>query len=211
MGINSTGVSYDFGQMGVAFISGTGSFNPPAGMVIVAITSVNATAAEFDDSGGLISELDANGNSPWLTTEADAHGVGVINDTLKGHNNSDTSNNITLNGSNSNIKVGMILQSALLFPRSLTNPYVVKSISGTTLVAAKKLTPTITAPAAAAVASGGGGEDIFFLENGGGQGVGGVKINDSAAKLSLAEGTTIYGRWTGGKLSAGQVIIYFGF
>ena len=37
MGINSTEVSYGFGQMGSAFLNDTGAFEPPTGSVVVAI------------------------------------------------------------------------------------------------------------------------------------------------------------------------------
>jgi len=212
MGINSQGVSYDFGQMGVAFVNGTDSFHPPTGMVIVAITSVSggSTDTTFADSGGLISELDANGNSPWLTTEADAHGTGIsAAQNAHNDNGSNATGVITLAGADANIKVGMIVEQSTMCPRSLTNPYVVKSISGTTLTVAKKLAPTITAAVAGNLATSDAAA-IHFFENNGGQGFGGKQVAASSS-LALADGTTVYGRWTGGKLASGAVIVYFGF
>tara|TARA_R100001129_G_C5270643_1_gene234017 strand:+ start:224 stop:856 length:633 start_codon:yes stop_codon:yes gene_type:complete len=210
MGINSQGVSYDFGQMGVAFVNGTDSFHPPTGMVIVAITAVGGTTdVTFADTVGLISELDANGNSPWFTTAADAHGTGIsAAQDAHNDNGSNATGVITLTSADANIKVGMIVEQSTMCPRSLTNPYVVKSISGTTLTVAKKLTPTITAAVAGNLAS--GGAAIHFFENNGGQGFGGKQVAASSS-LALADGTTVYGRWTGGKLAGGAVIVYFGF
>ena len=37
MGLNSTEVSYGFGQMGSAYLADTGAYEPPAGKVIVSI------------------------------------------------------------------------------------------------------------------------------------------------------------------------------
>ena len=44
MGINSTEVSYGFGQMGSIFSDGTGALTPPSGKVFVAITFLADTA-----------------------------------------------------------------------------------------------------------------------------------------------------------------------
>ena len=43
MGINSTEVSYSFGQLGSAFCNTTGAFTPPTGKVIVGIQFVGDT------------------------------------------------------------------------------------------------------------------------------------------------------------------------
>ena len=42
MGINSTEVSFGFGQMGSAYLDDTGAYTPPTGKIIVAITIVAA-------------------------------------------------------------------------------------------------------------------------------------------------------------------------
>lgn len=41
MGINSTEVSYGFGQMGSGFVDDTGAFTPPTGKVIVAVQFIS--------------------------------------------------------------------------------------------------------------------------------------------------------------------------
>tara|TARA_Y100000004_G_scaffold68733_1_gene77116 strand:+ start:273 stop:896 length:624 start_codon:yes stop_codon:yes gene_type:complete len=207
MGINSQGTAYDFGQMGSMLVTGTNAFYPPKNMVIVAITSLDSDT-DFNNTNGLISELDEDGNSPWVTTDADAHGTGV-SAAQNAHN--DNGNNatgvITLAGADANIKVGMIVEQSTMCPRSLTDPYIVKSISGTTLTVAKESNPRSTAATAGDLASGSAAA-IHFFENTGGQGFGGIELDDS---VQLPAGATIYGRWTGGKLAAGSIIAYFGF
>lgn len=51
MGINSTEVSYGFGQLGSVYTSG-GSVKPPTNKVFVAITMLEDT--KFDGTGGLV-------------------------------------------------------------------------------------------------------------------------------------------------------------
>jgi len=46
MGLNSTEVSYGFGQMGSAFLKDTSAFTPPTGSVIVAIQVIET--CDFD-------------------------------------------------------------------------------------------------------------------------------------------------------------------
>tara|TARA_Y100001938_G_scaffold147909_1_gene230242 strand:- start:1825 stop:2454 length:630 start_codon:yes stop_codon:yes gene_type:complete len=209
MGMNSQGVAYDFGQLGSMFVNGTDAFYPPKEMVIVAITALHATDTDFADSGGLISELDEQGNSPWVTTEADAHGTGV-SAAQNAHNDSGSNDTgvITLASSDANIKVGMIVEQSTMCPRSLTDPYIVKSISGTTLTVTKKSSTGATTATAGNLASGAAAA-IHFFENHGGQGFGGIQ--STASNMQIPGGTTIYGRWTGGKLAAGSVIVYFGY
>ena len=212
MGQNSTEVAYGFGQMGSVLVDGTNAFYPPKGYVIVAITALADTV--FNATGGLVSELDENSNSPWITTDADAHGSGIIAATT-GHNNNGNSDHdtgeITLGAASTKIKKGMIVESDTLCPRSLTDPFVVLSHDGTTtaqgLVIAKQSNPNAAVDHAGNVASG-AAETLYILENHGGQGRGGVEMD---ASNIIPKGVTIYGRWTAGKLNAaGGVIAYFG-
>ena len=207
MGINSTGVSYDFGQLGSMFVSGTTVFYPPKGMVIIAITSLQDTA-EFNNAG-LISELDEHSNSPWMTTATAAHGTGV-SAAQNAHNDGGSNDTgvITLASSDTNITNGMIVEQGTMCPRSLTDPYIVKEIDGTTLTVAKKSNRGAAAATAANLA-GGAAAAIYFFENTGGQGFGGIQ--STASNMQIPGGTTIYGRWTGGKLAAGSIIVYFGY
>ena len=55
MGINSTEVSYGFGQLGSAYTTnGQAAIKPPTGKVFVAITMLADTV--FDSDGGLVAE-----------------------------------------------------------------------------------------------------------------------------------------------------------
>ena len=55
MGINSTEVSYGFGQLGSAYTTASSdAITPPTGKVFVAITMLADTV--FDSSGGLVAE-----------------------------------------------------------------------------------------------------------------------------------------------------------
>ena len=55
MGINSTEVSYQFGQLGSVFTKASSSaIVPPTGKVFVAITMLDNT--KFDSTGGLVAE-----------------------------------------------------------------------------------------------------------------------------------------------------------
>ena len=160
MGQNSTEVAYGFGQMGSMLVDGTSAFYPPKGYVIVAITALDDAVA-FNATNGLISELDENGNSPWISTDADAHGSGIIAATT-GHNNNGNADHdtgeITLGAASTKIKKGMIVESATLCPRSLTDPFVVLSHDGSTtaegLIIAKQSDPNTAVDHAGNVASG---------------------------------------------------------
>ena len=60
MPINSTEVSYGFGQMGSVYATASQEeINPPVGTVFVAITFLADTV--FDDDGGLVAETRVNG------------------------------------------------------------------------------------------------------------------------------------------------------
>ena len=82
MGINSTEVSYGFGQLGSVFIDDNGPSKPPTGKVFVAIQFL--TDCTFNGSGGLVAESFVNalggGSSTagdteynYITTEGAAH------------------------------------------------------------------------------------------------------------------------------------------
>ena len=204
MGQNTQGVAYNFGQMGSMLVTGTDAFYPPKGRVIVAITSLSDDT-DFNSTNGLISELDENGNSNWVSADADAHGTGIsAAQNAHNANGGNAVGVITLAGDDANIKVGMIVENATMCPRSLTDPYVVKSISGTVLTVAKKSNPRTAAAVAGNVAA--AGNAIHFFRDGG-QGFGGIELSDAT---QIPVGVTIYGRWTGGKLAAGKIIAYFG-
>ena len=115
MGINSTEVSYGFGQMGSLFLDGSGAASPPDGKVFIAITFLADTI--FDgDSGGLVAQTKVN--------VADGDNTGKILATTTGqqfpntveaaHNASDGSET-TLEGSG-----GVIVDASNTFPKGVT-------------------------------------------------------------------------------------------
>tara|TARA_R100000805_G_C3614517_1_gene115713 strand:+ start:22 stop:414 length:393 start_codon:yes stop_codon:yes gene_type:complete len=64
MGINSTEVSYNFGQLGSMFISGSVTAKPPTGMVFVAITFLTDTS--FDTTDGLVADNDSDNGLEYI-------------------------------------------------------------------------------------------------------------------------------------------------
>jgi len=85
MGINSTEVSFGFGQMGSAFLADTSLYTPPVGKVIVAITIIKLdttfntltpdTSAFLDGTTG----ANLKGASAYVGTNAvvGQHGTGA--------------------------------------------------------------------------------------------------------------------------------------
>ena len=71
MGVNSTEVAYNFGQLGSAFLDTTTILKPPTGKVFVAITFLADTT--FEDHGGLVAQQDTTAGLEYISTE-DASG-----------------------------------------------------------------------------------------------------------------------------------------
>ena len=71
MGINSTEVSYGFGQMGSIFNDSANPMFPPTGKVFVAVQFLEDTALEAH--GGLVAEQDSANGLEFISTE-DASG-----------------------------------------------------------------------------------------------------------------------------------------
>ena len=81
MGINSTEVSYGFGQLGSAYTTASSdAIKPPTNKVFVAITML--TDCTFDSSGGLKADNDSAGAGlEYIGTEAAAHNLSVGSET----------------------------------------------------------------------------------------------------------------------------------
>ena len=73
MGIKSTEVSYQFGQMGSIFNDTTNPMKAPAGKVFVAIHFLEETTLHA--SGGLKAEQDADNGLEFFETESAAHDI----------------------------------------------------------------------------------------------------------------------------------------
>jgi len=107
MGINSTEVSYGFGQMGSAFNDGAALMKPPTGKVFIAITML--ADATFEAHGGLVAQQDAAGAGlEYISTET-AAGVAQT-----AHDASDGSES-ALTGSG-----GLVVDSSNTFPKGIT-------------------------------------------------------------------------------------------
>tara|TARA_R100001509_G_C4870991_1_gene216694 strand:- start:1576 stop:1980 length:405 start_codon:yes stop_codon:yes gene_type:complete len=88
MGINSTEVSYHFGQLGSVYTTASSNaIKPPTGKVFVAITMLDDTI--FEDTGGLVAETRVNNtitssvtNNIYAGTEAAAHSLSASSETV---------------------------------------------------------------------------------------------------------------------------------
>jgi hypothetical protein len=88
MGINSTEVSYGFGQMGSAYTTASSdAIKPPTGKVFVAVQILEDTV--FDSSGGLVAEQRVNNtitgsvtNNVYIGTEAAANDLASGSETV---------------------------------------------------------------------------------------------------------------------------------
>ena len=88
MGINSTEVSYGFGQMGSAYTTASSNaIKPPTGKVFVAVQILEDTV--FDSSGGLVAEQRVNNtitgsvtNNVYIGTEAAANDLAGGSETV---------------------------------------------------------------------------------------------------------------------------------
>tara|TARA_A100001515_G_scaffold13511_1_gene10208 strand:+ start:143 stop:715 length:573 start_codon:yes stop_codon:yes gene_type:complete len=189
MGINSTGVAYDFGQLGSAHTDLAEQIRPPKGMVIVAIQFL---------ADNILSELTAqvpkDDKAEYFGTAVAAHDNTTVTSTAS---TSGSSTTLTLASPNLSIQKGMIIESQTDtdIPISLTEP---------TRVVNYDRDVTVTMSAAHDVNSQTVG---FFTERG--SGFGGKAV--SGAKFP--GGMTIYGRWTSvtpAEDADGGIICYFG-
>ena len=79
MGINSTEVSYHFGQLGSVFTdTATAHITPPTGKVFVAITFLQDTQLELlaTNAGGLTADT-SDPNAEYIGTDVAAHDAGT--------------------------------------------------------------------------------------------------------------------------------------
>jgi len=114
MAINSTEITYGFGQLGSMFIDASGAASPPDGKVFVAITFLADT--KFDADGGLVSQkfatvADGTSTGKLLSTN---YGLEWFNTQNAAHNNSDGSES-TISGSG-----GLQVDASNTFPRGIT-------------------------------------------------------------------------------------------
>ena len=198
MGINSTSVAYNFGQLGSAYISGnTNTVIAPEGMAIVAITFVGANDSTIDV---LISKDSTN----FANSASAAHSTGSLV-TARTVNQSDgSSNEIIFDqenfiNSSDQIRVGDEVYDGAD-----------QTLHGTVTALDPNGNNTKQIQISATVALTNNETLVFVTPNKiGHRGVGGIAI---ASGEAFASGTTIYGRWDSVKLesSNSRAIIYFG-
>ena len=219
MGINSTGVAYNFGQLGSAYSDIAQTIVPPVGKVICAITFIEAntptilTPEKLDEngpnfvaiSGGTGDDLEVAGNNYFNFNGIFASHV--TNGTIA------AGSNVTLATSGvGKVKVGqyvllvnddaneegadaMVIDTAEppvpIYKGPSKQGVRVVSFNGTTTVTLDaQITPSSQA--------------LIFLDEQ--HGAGGI----TAAGQAYPAGLTIYGRWTAFKGSAAGAICYFG-
>jgi hypothetical protein len=113
MGINSTEVSYGFGQLGSVYTTASSdAIKPPTNKVFVAITMLSDTI--FDDTGGLVAEQRVNNtitssvtNNVYIGTEAAANDLADGSETVD-------------EGSGGLIIGGTTEADAVTFPKGMT-------------------------------------------------------------------------------------------
>jgi len=215
MGINSTEVSYSFGQLGSVFTNLAKPVFPPKNHVIVAIqfladnTPTSITTEILDTMGPQFpgtNDTEATAGNYLGVTEAAVNGAGS------------TAGVITLTGANAKIKkgqyviigadgdtidAGITLDSSAghvtpIYQGPNAQGLVVLSISGTTLTLQHSNGATYDASSLDA------SNTLYFLDEY--HGVGGSTMES----IIFPKGVTIYGRWTEFTPSAGPVICYFG-
>ena len=113
MGINSTEVSYGFGQLGSVYTTASSdAIKPPTNKVFVAVTMLSDTI--FDDVGGLVAEQRVNNtitssvtNNVYIGTEAAANDLADGSETVD-------------EGSGGIIIGGSTEADAVTFPKGMT-------------------------------------------------------------------------------------------
>jgi hypothetical protein len=218
MGINSTQVSYGFGQMGSVFTNLAKPVYPPKGHVIVAIQMLaDAVLTE------LHTETLDGGGPQFITSEGteatDCNYLGVTEAALTGARTTvfRTNDTMTISAINPKIKVGqyvLMVNDSDTIDVGLTvsastvvpvykgpNPqgYYVKKVDGVNI--------TIDTDTSTGVLTANSSQTLVFLDEH--HGAGGTTTDG----VTYPSGLTIYGRWTMVTPTAdadGGIICYFG-
>ena len=107
MGINSTEVSYGFGQMGSVFNDSANPCKAPTGKVFVAVTFLADTV--LASHGGLIAEQDSTNGLEYISTEDASGNAQTAHDIAHG------SDATALSGAG-----GLVVDSGNTFPKGVT-------------------------------------------------------------------------------------------
>jgi hypothetical protein len=210
MGINSTSVSYGFGQLGSMYTSSTSvPMVPPVGKVFVAIQCLAKGALDVLETspipdplghtaGGFVSNETANpAHDDGDIKATAAHNFNGTDAKLSKINIPDGSafNTAYPNG----VQVGMRFVHSVIAPRSEGVWKVASVIGGTSAYQF-----TLDKPGTYEAASGAEDGYLFFDRS---QGVGGSALDTD---LQLEDGVTIFGRWDKVGLAGGAFIAYIG-
>ena len=106
MGINSTEVSYGFGQMGSVFNDGAAVMKPPTGKVFIAITFL--ADVSFEAHGGLVAEQNAAAGIEYISTETAAGVAQTAHDAADGSETTSTGSG------------GLVVDNSQVFPKGVT-------------------------------------------------------------------------------------------
>ena len=214
MGINSTEVSYGFGQMGSVFTNLAKPVFPPKDHVIVAIQfladntpssmvteTLDTMGPQFPSTG--TTEASDNNYLGVCESAVDSAGstVGVV--TIAANAKIKKGQYIVIGADGDTINAGITLDTGAghitpMYQGPNAQGLVVKSISGTTLTISNADGSVFDASNLA------NDNTLYFLDEY--HGVGG-SATDS---VTFPKGVTIYGRWTTVVPSAAPVICYFG-
>ena len=214
MGINSTEVSYGFGQLGSVFTDLAKPVFPPKDHVIVAIqfladnTPTSMLTETLDTMGPQFPSTDdteASANNYLGVCESAAAGagssVGVV--TIAANTAIKPGQFIVIGADADTIDAGITLDTSAghitpIYQGPNQQGLVVKSIDGTTLTIENKNGGAFDASGLDA------SNTLYFLDEH--HGVGGT----TTESITFPKGVTIYGRWTTFTPSAAPVICYFG-
>jgi hypothetical protein len=94
MGINSTEVTYGFGQMGSAYVAATNAYAPPVGKIVVAITMLDVTGFTTL-TGDTAQYANATGSIPTGATNAGTAFVQSTSVEAQGTNDSDVADSVS--------------------------------------------------------------------------------------------------------------------
>ena len=221
MGINSTGVAYNFGQLGSVFCNVDNVIIPPKGHVICAITFLDAntptilTPEKLDEggpnfpaiSGSTADHVDSSGNNyfnfngVWSSEISDATHAAGTDITLETPavptGRIRVGNYVLLvNGDASEQDTDMVIDTA-------DTPYPIYSGPNKQGVYVTAYDGVDKVKLSAAITSSSDQALVFLDET---HGAGGIQ----AASQTFPKGLTIYGRWVAFKPATGGVICYFG-
>jgi len=200
MGINSTEVAYQFGQLGSVYTTASSDpIKPPVGKVFVAVTMLDNTV--FDDAQGLVAEVPIASVDQYIGTEQAAHATA----------------DITVHASGGTATRGqMFIKTTGTPAASLIGKSLYLKSTGAFLAKVKAVGLDANGATSAAELEmdrdAGVANDAVLQVADADEGAGGLIIGGSAEgdAVTFPKGVTIYGRWTDIDVYSGKVIAYIG-